>query len=1766
MATENIVVAVRMRPLIPREIEKNEIYWKAEPPTTICQINTSDKPAAYSFDHVFDSKVENGHIYKEICSGIVRSVINGFNGTIFAYGQTSSGKTFTMLGDKEKNVQGIMHYAIDDIFELIQNMTDREFLLRVSYMEIYNETVRDLFTGEDNLKLQEENGQIKVIGLQEKLVQKPEQILHFMKNGECRRRTGETRMNEKSSRSHAIFRMIIESCVRGVEDAAVNVSQFNLVDLAGSERARHTGATGTRFKESVKINQSLLSLGQVIRQLSENENQFISYRDSKLTRILQNSLGGNSLTAIICTVTAACFDETQSTLKFAEQAKHIRNKPLVNEVLTEQALLKQYANKIKKLTAELEATKEEKSQQNRDLQEKIKYLEKQFVFQMHPLKAKSNRRETWGGALDAARFRLQIASQDSFKNRPSFSRSRVGSCNLSILEEQCEDTDGDDMYFPHLSAQQFKGSKRSSNSKRTSNLLLTADVAVQVEPVTLSVSPQLYESELDKMKIMAERISYLEKELAELREFTTLERQIMESCSSSLDACKVKNTISAINEGFPSHSESFSTDFHVSVFEEMEQKNLMNEDSIFSPSDISRMRFDEKKENLFQYLESTVKIMGMRKHLDFPSVANDLNNNYKITLEMFYLILQYQCLTFQGCFKSEIRKKIDGVLCDLKDVFKSFSDQTTSDETIENLIDNFINRTDYLLKEIEMVSLDSVDDKNEIINQSRPFDSITGLSSFEESPQILRNKNEIGKNNCPENVNISSSIYKDECIERNIVDSVCDCETLKNTIVALKKDIEVYQNSISVANSCKEELEDKIAALEKQLEIYQTSFSDCDSENKKIKDKIACLEKDIEMHLKTISDYNYDSTLKDKQITILKDKIVIQKQMIDSFENELTLKDKPECKCSLEVVSSTAPNNKNNSLMTFKDQACQVAYMEGISLISGLDESNESERHASNFSANSCSNSDRSLNESKISDNEQHFEEVCQQTLQVLPLTNSENENWVDQLKMSFEDTLKDLTELKLFTFEFMKRDMKKEYLVDMDSFDEHVNYPLTDQMKVEVTALKEMLLRLEFYLHARSDIEKNLTDFLESKLVEISVLEDKLAESESATKKKEAEFDKLEFALLSIEENVSELVQKLKSLGSVEDKINYFESEDDTSFILHSNKSLNCITIIQKMISEIDSLINKTIVSVKDLSVKLKETQGNLNSLQSRHKETKGVQTVNDYDYLELSQKLKEAKISIENFACEIKNLESKVEILTKENDILREESDRKTNFYDAKIEDMKFKFDAEKEEFASKHVKETEEKYYRMIMDQESKFLEEKHQAELDFYKQISDYEKKLADQFDQLQEENRNNITDLKSKLNTEIEERYKEKIRLEDKIKSREKDLTQYREYNSYLKSRCKELAVELKKRKEKAKSFEQRENILEEKNNEKSVNYKQTQTDNNHFENNTHSSTNLCDQCKISMQKISDLEAIQQSTTKKSEVLLTKLQNDLEAKKAKIISLDANNTKMVQEIVALKKELSTKSMLLRFCQCRGLTHKMAETQNSGKLESAEKGKAMNLNPEEEKEKVTDLRHNFNSQDILQMEIVQDAVKKARDEGKELLLTGGGGGSGPANSMQCYYLQAKLNKKTLELNKKNEELNSLKIEMAKLKKLTLKQNFETANELFRDIKGVEGNTFTPYTNPDNPLPVGEALHPKMQRRKVLKETNRKHIAPFPSSKEEIRKERINDENFNPFNIPISLEVLKTNKSTVPDKHQADKDKAAETQRQIEMLFGAPQWPWE
>ncbi|EFX88782.1 hypothetical protein DAPPUDRAFT_41086, partial [Daphnia pulex] len=235
---------------------------------------------------------------------------------------------------------GIVQLAVDRIFSLIVQYPERAFLLRCSYIEIYNDTISDLLSSNPlKLKVQElAEGHVMVQNLIETNVNTPDAVLKLMQQGNKQRKVGGTSMNERSSRSHTIFRIIVESLPRDEadrSDAAVIVSHINLVDLSGSEKAFQTNATGDRFREGCAINTSLSALGLVIKQLSEGEG-FVNFRDSKLTHILRASLGGNARTAIISNVTPTVLDETSSTLKFACRAKAVQNQPQVNEVLSDQ--------------------------------------------------------------------------------------------------------------------------------------------------------------------------------------------------------------------------------------------------------------------------------------------------------------------------------------------------------------------------------------------------------------------------------------------------------------------------------------------------------------------------------------------------------------------------------------------------------------------------------------------------------------------------------------------------------------------------------------------------------------------------------------------------------------------------------------------------------------------------------------------------------------------------------------------------------------------------------------------------------------------------------------------------------------------------------------------------------------------------------------------------------------------------------------------------------------------------------------------------------------------------------------------------------------------------------------------------------------------------------------------------------------------------------------------------------------------------------------
>ncbi|XP_078004966.1 uncharacterized protein LOC110223091 [Phascolarctos cinereus] len=355
MADEGAVtVCVRVRPLISREQDLGDaaqLHWKTEERL----ISQTDGTRSFSFDRVFHSNETTEKVYEEMAVPIIRSAIQGYNGTIFAYGQTASGKTYTMMGSADG--LGVIPKAINDIFIKIKEIPEREFLLRVSYMEIYNETITDLLCDSRKrkpLEIREDfNRNVYVADLTEEVVSTPELTLQWIKKGERNRKT---KMSQRSTRSHTIFRMILESREKGDafnSDGAVMVSHLDLVDLAGSERDSQTGSEGVWLEGC--NNRSLCILGQVIQKLSDGQSGgFINYRDSKLTQILQNSLGGNAKTLIICTITPLFFDETLSTLQFASTAKYMKNTPRVNEVLDDEALLKRYQQEIIDLKKQLE--------------------------------------------------------------------------------------------------------------------------------------------------------------------------------------------------------------------------------------------------------------------------------------------------------------------------------------------------------------------------------------------------------------------------------------------------------------------------------------------------------------------------------------------------------------------------------------------------------------------------------------------------------------------------------------------------------------------------------------------------------------------------------------------------------------------------------------------------------------------------------------------------------------------------------------------------------------------------------------------------------------------------------------------------------------------------------------------------------------------------------------------------------------------------------------------------------------------------------------------------------------------------------------------------------------------------------------------------------------------------------------------------------------------------------------------------------------------
>uniref|UniRef100_A0A1B6KLE4 Kinesin motor domain-containing protein n=1 Tax=Graphocephala atropunctata TaxID=36148 RepID=A0A1B6KLE4_9HEMI len=370
--TEMIQAYIRVRPLYSHE-EKSPLLEFSRNEVTI-KDESGRLLKTLTFDKVFSESASQRRVYDTVVGPMINEILQGYNCTVFAYGQTGTGKTYTMTGDCEAQGEnaiqaGIIPRAMDDIFQALQNISC-EYQVKISYLELYNEKMKSLLHYYDHdfdIQLMDDmDGNVVLKGLTPIPVNSKEQALKLLKVGMEKKQTASTKMNINSSRSHTVFTITVtlKETEAADDDDVLRIGKLHLVDLAGSENASKSGASEAiggvkkRLNEMSNINRSLLTLGRVITCIAEN-NPHIPYRESKLTRFLKDSLGGKTKTCVVGTIspTNSCLDETENTLNYANKVRLIKNKPEKNEKVSKKECMQMAADELMNLKRDLEAAR-----------------------------------------------------------------------------------------------------------------------------------------------------------------------------------------------------------------------------------------------------------------------------------------------------------------------------------------------------------------------------------------------------------------------------------------------------------------------------------------------------------------------------------------------------------------------------------------------------------------------------------------------------------------------------------------------------------------------------------------------------------------------------------------------------------------------------------------------------------------------------------------------------------------------------------------------------------------------------------------------------------------------------------------------------------------------------------------------------------------------------------------------------------------------------------------------------------------------------------------------------------------------------------------------------------------------------------------------------------------------------------------------------------------------------------------------------------------
>ncbi|XP_071893057.1 centromere-associated protein E isoform X2 [Anas platyrhynchos] len=969
MADEGAVtVCVRLRPLLARESalgDEAAPHWRSEG-NTVSEVSGA---RAFSYDRVFHSSDNTQQLYEGVAVPIIQSAVQGYNGTIFAYGQTSSGKTYTMMGNED--CVGVIPKAVQHVFKLICEIPDREFLLRVSYMEIYNETITDLLCDTRKKKplgiREDVNRNTFVEDLTEEVVVSPEEVMEWIRKGEKNRHYGETKMNEHSSRSHTIFRMIIESRERSDLanancDGAVMVSHLNLVDLAGSERASQTGSEGLRLKEGCNINRSLFILGQVIKKLCDDPSGFINYRDSKLTRILQNSLGGNAKTVIICTITPVSFDETLSTLQFAHTAKGMKNTPKVNEVLNDDALLKRYRKEILDLKKQLEEVSlktqlhavekdqlaqllEEKLSLQKAQEDRIRNLTEMLVTSAsfsakQDIKAKKRRRVTWApGKITQKNVnyfedfeKTELTETKKMKASLSllpatFSESSENDNQRLTLPDQILDTEwtpGPDMNWTQ------KDFEESMQCCEVSTL--EKDLAVsEVNVLKANLNKVVLENE--QLKLEVNEMKAKLKEKRETEEFEMLEKQTQKEHETELmhEVTSLKNVVSNVE----AHNVELEAEISSKLeqlkekenkiktlqnrVEELQKAGVEKKDACVSAVNRDFTKLLEEVQQLTKsLLDSEAIALDAKKessflrteNLELKEKMNELLSNYK---QMQKDVQLYQSQIEAG--KASYKKMEADLQKELQSVFQE-------NTRLTSLMEGKVPKDLLSVVELEKKASDIKAELEKALEENALLQKQT-LEKCEELRLLELEREKLLSEAADNEVKLKHMTEEIGKLKEDLADAQLKYENSDQEYVALKQLHEELELKYVAASENSEQMKLQIEHLSKEAEESETALDDVKLE---LSNKMKELEKKTaeQEHLLGVREDLIQTQQKLNEMEQLKEQEKIMESRLEAKDSELQAVLQQLSGCREEIKTLTQERDdlkqREESLQAEKDQ------------------------------------------------------------------------------------------------------------------------------------------------------------------------------------------------------------------------------------------------------------------------------------------------------------------------------------------------------------------------------------------------------------------------------------------------------------------------------------------------------------------------------------------------------------------------------------------------------------------------------------------------------------------------------------------------------------------------------------------------------------------------------------------------------------------------------------------------------------------------------